>query len=80
VYRRVRRSLFIVLFIINVGVVGVMVNAKYGSAVEIVGFTMVGATIATVVMSLVSFPFVAIGVWLGNKYSSRKPEDPSQRT
>jgi hypothetical protein len=66
--KRTRRYLFLIFFVASLVLVGSMVNGKYGSVVEIVAFTVVGATIVTVLLSLLSIPFVLIGVRVWNKY------------
>jgi len=73
--KRTRRYLFLIFFVASLVLVGSMVNGKYGSVVEIVVFTLVGATIVTVLLSLLSIPFVLIGVRVWNKYFPQKPTD-----
>jgi hypothetical protein len=73
--KRTRRYLFLIFFVASLALVGSMVNGKYGSVVEIVVFTLVGATVASVLLSLLSIPFVLIGVRVWNKYFPQNPTD-----
>jgi hypothetical protein len=64
---RARRRVFGVLFIINLLLVGAFVLSAYSSAIEIVVFTLAGALVTTVLLSIAFAPIVALVVWLRGK-------------
>ena len=60
-YRRfvaMRRKWFLIVFVLSLSLCATATNRKFDSLLEIVGFALVGALVATTVISLASAPII----------------------